>query len=181
MHGTGNFVANLSQLNICPLSISYEYDPCDFLKAKEFQQKRDNPEYKKQPQDDLINMKTGVMGFKGKVTYEITGDIREELHRIESETHNRSEQITLTAQLIDKRIHANYTIFANNKIAYDILSGENRFTKEYSNMEKIDFESYLSKQISKIDLENRDDDFLHIKLLEMYANPLINYLKATNK
>ena len=58
---TNNVIENLKELNICPLSISYEYDPCDFLKAKEFQQKRDNPEFKKSQQDDLINMQTGVM------------------------------------------------------------------------------------------------------------------------
>ena len=63
MCGDGTFAENLSKLNICPLSISYEYDPCDFLKAKEFQQKRDNPEHKKHPMDDLINMQTGVMGY----------------------------------------------------------------------------------------------------------------------
>ncbi len=59
---TNDLIENLKELNICPVSISYEFDPCDFLKAKEFQQKRDNPEFKKTQQDDLINMQTGVMG-----------------------------------------------------------------------------------------------------------------------
>ncbi|MDD3490687.1 MAG: 1-acyl-sn-glycerol-3-phosphate acyltransferase, partial [Paludibacter sp.] len=69
MSGNGSIAENLAELNICPLSISYEYDPCDYLKAREFQQKRDNPAHKKSPQDDLINMQTGVMGFKGRVVY----------------------------------------------------------------------------------------------------------------
>jgi len=90
MYGKADFTTNLSRLNICPLSISYEYDPCDFLKAKEFQQKRDNPDYKKQPQDDLINMETGVMGYKGKVIYTITGDINDELKQLGSEIHNKT-------------------------------------------------------------------------------------------
>jgi hypothetical protein len=176
MSGAGSFVENVSKLNICPLSISYEYDPCDYLKAKEMQQKRDNPTFKKQPQDDLINMQTGVMGYKGKVVYQITGDINRDLERIAAQTTNRNEQIELTAELIDKRIHANYTIFANNKIAYDLLRQDNQFEKEYSTMEKLDFEKYLAMQIAKIDLENKDEDFLMRKLLEMYANPLINQL-----
>ncbi|MFT3753954.1 MAG: 1-acyl-sn-glycerol-3-phosphate acyltransferase [Paludibacter sp.] len=176
MSGNGSFVDNVSKLNICPLSISYEYDPCDYLKAKEMQQKRDNPAFKKQPQDDLINMQTGVMGYKGKIVYQITGDINRELELIASQTTNRNEQIELTAELIDKRIHANYTIFANNKVAYDLLKQENQFEKEYSTLEKLNFEKYLSMQIAKIDLENKDEEFLTYKLLEMYANPLINQL-----
>ncbi len=176
MSGAGSFVENVSKLNICPLSISYEYDPCDYLKAKEMQQKRDNSAFKKQPQDDLINMQTGVMGYKGKIVYQITGDINRDLERIAIQTTNRNEQIELTAELIDKRIHANYTIFANNKIAYDLLRQDNQFEKEYSTMEKLDFEKYLAMQIAKIDMENKDEDFLMHKLLEMYANPLINQL-----
>ncbi len=178
MSGEGAFIENLIQLNICPLSISYEYDPCDFLKAKEFQLRRDQPEFKKQAQDDLINMETGVMGYKGKVIYEITGSINNDLREIGEKFNHRNEQIAQTALLIDKRIHSKYSIFANNRIAYDLLQGEDRFKHEYSLMEKLDFEHYLSKQISKIEIENKDENFLRKKLLEMYANPLINKLES---
>lgn len=178
MNGDGSFTDNLSKLNICPTCISYEYDPCDFLKAKEFQLRRDNPDFKKNPQDDLVNMETGVMGYKGHVVYELTGDINQDLIKISNETSNRNEQISRTAELIDKRIHANYTIFANNKIAYDLLKNEERFVHEYSTIEKLDFERYLIKQMAKIDIENKDEKFLWTKLLEMYANPLINKLIA---
>ena len=171
-------IENLKELNICPLSISYEYDPCDFLKAKEFQQKRDNPEHKKSPQDDLINMQTGVMGYKGKVVYHIAGIINEELDAITKETSNRNEQIALAAKLIDYHIHSNYTIYPNNKIAYDEIYGDNEFARDYSKSEKEQFEEYLDKQIRKIDLENKDRDFLRLKMLEMYANPLKNQLAA---
>jgi hypothetical protein len=176
MNGIGSFTENLSKLNICPISISYEYDPCDFLKAKELMQRHINPNFKKNPMDDLINMQTGVMGYKGSVVYEITGDIQADLNKISTENLSRSEQIAAVAELIDKRIHSNYTIFPINKIAYDLLKDENRFAKEYSTMEKLDFERYLSLQITKIDLPEKDDDFLMKKLLEMYANPLVNKL-----
>lgn len=176
MHGKGSFTENLSRLNVCPLSISYEYDPCDFLKAKEMQQRRDNPDFKKEPHDDLLNMETGVMGYKGKVIYQITGSINRDLRLIEAATSNKSEQITMTAELIDKRIHSNYTTFANNKIAFDALKGEGRFKGEYTTDEKADFNRYLDFQIAKIDLDNKDESFLRLKLLEMYANPLINKL-----
>jgi len=180
MSGAGNFIENMKALNLCPLSISYEYDPCDFLKAKEMQQKRDNPCFKKDPKDDLINMETGVMGYKGKVVYEITGDISKELDAIANETSNRNQQIALTAELIDRRIHSNYTIFANNKIAFDLLKDAKHFSAEYTQTEKLDFERYLTLQIAKIELENKDHDFLRSKLLEMYANPLINKLHTSS-
>jgi len=179
MFGEGSFIENLMELNICPLSISYEYDPCDFLKAKEMQLRRDNSCFKKDPQDDLLNMQTGVMGYKGKVVYEITGAINVELKKIANETSSRNEQITLVTELIDRRIHANYNIFANNKIAYDLLRDGKHFTNEYSETEKENFKKYLALQMAKIQLENKDESFLRMKLLEMYANPLINKLNTT--
>jgi len=180
MYGENSLIENLTKLNICPLSISYEYDPCDFLKAKEMQQQRDNPCYKKNPKDDLINMETGIMGYKGKVVYEITGSINNDLKKIAIETSTKNEQLSLVAELIDKRIHANYNISPNNKIAFDTIKQSKHFSNEYTITEKLDFDRYLSLQIAKIDLENKDDDFLRMKLLEMYANPLINKLKTTS-
>ena len=178
MYGNDTLVENLSKLNICPLAISYEYDPCDFLKAAEFQAKRDNPDFKKQPQDDLISMQTGVMGYKGRVVYSITGDINKEISVVEKTVTNKKEIFSLIAQLIDKRIHANYTIFENNKIAFDILYKTDKFVHDYTIMDKLDFERYLEKQIEKIQIDNKDEDFLMLKLLEMYANPLINQLET---
>lgn len=91
---------------------------------------------------------------------------------------NKNELYASVAQLIDKQIHSGYTIFNVNKIAYDILDGKGCFEKEYTLIEKLDFERYLEKQIQKISLKNRDDDFIKRKMLEMYANPLINQLEA---
>ena len=177
MSGKGSFLENIMQLNICPLSISYEYDPCDYLKAKEFQQKRDNPGYKKTQQDDLLSMQTGILGKKGHIMFRFTPSINEEVAEIARTTANKNEQIELTAKAIDKHIHANYEIYSGNKVAYDLLLGTDRFTKEYTAQEKTVFESYIQGQLDKIQLEHKDETFLHHKLLEMYANPLINHLK----
>lgn len=179
MGGDGSFAENLSNLHICPLSISYEYDPCDYLKAKEFQLKRDNPEYKKSPADDLLNMKTGVMGYKGKVVYSIAGEISAEVQHLAEKLTTRNELVSATAKLIDTHIYKNYNLFAVNKIAYDLLTQTTTYQQEYSLMEKLDFEKYLEKQIEKIDIENKDIDFLMIKLLEMYANPLKNAMSVS--
>ncbi len=173
---SSNAIENIKELNICPLSISYEYDPCDYLKAREFQQKRDNPEHKKTPQDDLINMQTGVMGYKGKVVYRLAGCINDELDKIAERTTNRNEQTELTAKLIDIHIHRNYNITPGNIIAYEEIFGHCDFAGTYTASDKKQFEEYLDKQIRKIDLENKDRGFLRHKILEMYANPLKNYL-----
>ena len=178
MGGNSTIAENLSSLNICPLSISYEYDPCDFLKAKEFQQKRDNPDFKKAPQDDLLNMQTGVMGYKGKVVYTMNACINHDIMDLGNAISNKNELYSAIAQFIDKHIYLGYTIFNVNKIAFDILDGAGRFEKEYTLIEKLDFEKYLEMQIEKIKIDNRDDDFLMRKMLEMYANPLVNQLDA---
>ena len=178
MHGEGNFIENLKQLNIAPLSISYEYDPCDYLKAKEFQQKRDNPDFKKSPKDDLLNMEVGVMGYKGHVAYTITECINSKLPEIADKKLPKREEVASVASLIDRQIFEGYKIYPINKIAYDLLKNEERFEKEYDKVERLDFEKYLMLQIGKIDLEEKDETFLRQRLLEIYANPLINQLEA---
>jgi hypothetical protein len=70
----------------------------------------------------------------------------------------------------------NYNIFNVNKIAFDVLKAGKNFTNDYSDTEQKEFDKYLTLQISKINIENKDVTFLRTKLLEMYANPLINKL-----
>ena len=48
LSGGGDFLSNIRVLNLVPVAISYEYDPCDYLKAQEMQLKRDDAGYKKQ-------------------------------------------------------------------------------------------------------------------------------------
>ncbi len=173
---SGNFVENLAPLNICPLSISYEYDACDYLKAKEFQQKRDNADYKKTPMDDFNNMRQGLVGYKGRIHFHFCGSINDKLQKIEG---NKNEQIAQTAALIDREIHANYNIFPNNRIAYDKLLNTQKYATTYTDDEKTKFENYLQQRIEAIDLPDTDSDFVRTKMLEMYANVLINNEKAT--
>ncbi len=79
MGGEGDLIDRLMEMNIAPLAISYEYDPCDFLKAQEFQLKRDIEGYKKTTQDDLINMQTGLFGYKGRVHFQVAPCMNDEL------------------------------------------------------------------------------------------------------
>lgn len=177
MYSREDIIDALKVLNIAPTTISYEYDPCDFLKAKEFQQKRDNPEWKKAPQDDLINMQTGMFGYKGGIHYHIADCINDEIDAIDR-TLGKNEKTAAVARIIDRHIHKNYKFWPINYYFYELLTGDARFADKYTAEEKAKLDAYMQGQIEKIDLPNRDDDFCRTKILEMYANPVINYLKA---
>ena len=78
MSGDKDILSNLMELNIFPVAISYEFDPCDFLKAKEFQQKRDDPDFVKSQRDDLLSMETGILNNKGRVHFTLTSPINDQ-------------------------------------------------------------------------------------------------------
>ncbi|MDR2954460.1 MAG: 1-acyl-sn-glycerol-3-phosphate acyltransferase [Prevotella sp.] len=170
------FIDSLKELNLIPLSISYEYDPTDYLKAKEFQQKRDDPDFKKTQRDDLLNMEIGILGYKGNVVFRFGDCINAELDKI-TEPDKRL-QPALAAQIIDQEIHANYEIYPCNYIAYDLFNKESRFSDKYTKEQVENFKAYLEKQIKKIDLDYIDHDFVLDKMLEMYSNTLKNHLVA---
>lgn len=177
MGGEGDLVERLTEMNIAPLAISYEYDPCDFLKAQEFQLKRDVEGYKKTTQDDLINMQTGLFGYKGKVHFQVAPCINDELERLDHSL-SKPELFASISSCIDQRIHRNYRIYPGNYVAYDWLNGTSEFTTHYTLEEKKKFEDYIGQQLDKIKIPNKDEDFLREKLLLMYSNPLVNHLAA---
>ena len=177
MGGTGTPSERLQQLHIVPLSISYEFDPCDFLKAREFQLRRDNPEWKKGKNDDVVSMQTGIMGFKGHVHYHCAPCIDEYLQQMPADTP-KTEFFDIVAAHIDSEIHRNYRLYPSNYIAADMLDGTS-FAKEgkYTEADRQQFEAYLQGQLNKIDLADKDIPFLRERMLTMYANPLRNKMK----
>lgn len=175
MAGGKDIIGNLKSLNLVPVAISYEFDPCDYLKAQEFQLKRDNPEYHKTQRDDLLNMETGILNNKGRVHFTISKLINEQLDQLDP-SMNRNELFAAVASIIDKEIYRHYRFYPNNYVAYDLLSGTRRFSDHYGLKDKKAFEEYLQKQLDKIVIPNKDENFLRKKILEMYANPLKNFL-----
>ena len=167
---------DLKELNIVPLTISYEYDPCDYLKAQEFQQKRDNPAFKKSRQDDLDNMKTGIFGYKGRVVYRAAAPVNTWLGELEGLP--KTEYYKAVAEHMDKEIHRGYELFPCNYIALDTLNGNTDYVAHYTTADKQRFEQYLSGQLAKIQLPDKDDSFLRERILTMYANPVRNKLAA---
>lgn len=156
-----DFFESIKQLNICPVSISYEYDPCDYLKAREMQLKRDKPNWKKSRKDDLVSMSVGIQGYKGKIVYRLTPSINHDLEKALADNPellqlSRNEQIQFVCNLIDRHIHAAYEIYERGE----------------------QFDRYIEGQIAKINLSNKDEDFLREKLYEMYNNQVKNYEKT---
>ena len=176
MGGEGTPLERLDALNIVPLTISYEYDPCDFLKAKEFQQKRDDPHFKKSPEDDLRNMQTGIFGYKGRIHYQMAAPVNGWLDELRDEP--KGKIFVALAARMDRAIHRGYRIYPNNYVALDLLEGGTRFADRYTPEQKARFEQYLRERIDLVDLPDKDEAFLRERLLTMYANPLRNHLAA---
>lgn len=176
MGGEGKPIDSLRGINIVPLTISYEFDPCDYLKAQEFQQKRDNPAFKKSRQDDLDNMKTGIFGYKGRVHYHCAAPINTWIDELGDLP--KTEFFAALSKRIDRELHANYRLFPCNYIALDELEETKKYAQHYTEADKKRFEDYLKGQLEKVKIANPDVKFLRERMLTMYANPLRNYLKA---
>lgn len=174
LSGNADFIENLKSLNICPLSISYEFDPCDYLKATEFQLKRDNADYKKTKADDVLSMQTGIMGWKGRVHYAFTESINPKLDEIAQSGMNKKDQAAAICALCDHQIHAAYQLYPINRWAYEQLTGDTKYANVDTAEERAMAEKYLRGQLAKINIPNKDEEYLWHKLLEMYANPFIN-------
>lgn len=178
MGGEGSIIDRLKQMHIVPLSLSYEYDPCDYLKAAEFQLKRDVPGWRKSAQDDVHSMQTGIMGYKGHLHYHCTPCIDDYLSTLD-ENMPKAELYEKIAAHIDHEIHRNYRLYPSNYVALDLLHGTQEHTGAYTTEQQQQFEQYIAGQLTKIDIPNKDEAYLRERLLTMYAYPAINYLAAT--
>lgn len=180
MGGEGSVAERLAQLHIVPLSISYEYDPCDYLKAREFQLKRDVEGWKKTKADDVMSMQTGIMGRKGRIHYNCAPCIDGWLGTL-PEDMPKGELFAAVARHIDREIHLGYRLYPNNYAAADLLRGNRDFADRYTSAERTAFEEYIAGRIALIDLPEKDEDYLRERLLTMYANPAINRQAALEK
>ncbi len=179
MGGEGSPVDRLRQLHIVPLAISYEYDPCDFMKAAEFQLRRDVPGWKKTALDDVNSMRTGIMGYKGEVHYHCAPCIDGFLDNLSPDIP-KTKVFDVIAEHIDKEIFRNYRLYPSNYIALDMLEGNEAHAGRYTAEDKAVFEKYLQGQIARIDIPNKDEAFLRERMLTMYANPARNSLAVTD-
>lgn len=177
MGGEGSIIDRLKQLHLVPLAISYEYDPCDYLKAKEYQQKRDDADWKKGPTDDLVSMQTGIFGYKGHVHYHAAPCLDAYLDSLDPDMP-KQDLYNKVAAHIDHEIHSNYRLYPGNYVALDLLENTTSHASEYTEEDKQKFMKYIEGQLAKIDLPAKDEAYLKERILTMYANPVRNYLAA---
>lgn len=180
--GERGIIANLRKLHIIPLSCSYEFDPCDYLKAREMQLKRDMPTYVKTKAEDALNMQTGVMGFKGRVSFALGTPLNQLLDQYpELDALAEPERPAAIAAILDREIHRNYTLYPCNYIAWDTLTGQATHQDRYSDADRKHFDDYITQQLCRMEMPEgyrADQDFLRHCLLTMYANPAINHAAA---
>lgn len=180
--GEGSALQRLEELKITPVSITYEYDPNDYLKAREFLLREKDPEFHKSQRDDLLSMETGLLGQKGHVNFSIGQCINRRLRESVDTDTNRTEVVQCACALIDKEIHRGYHIYPINYVAYDKVNGGNAWQSHYSEADAKAADAYWHQQLEK--LENydsfNDDDrrFMLEKMWVMYANPLKNRIAA---
>ena len=174
-----DFVENLAEINITPIAISYEYEPCDFLKTMElyissFQK------YVKEPGEDLRSIISGIMQQKGQINITITPSItREELEYCDQ--FEKNAKFTTLAEIMDKRIYQAYKLYKNNYIAHDILNNANTYEEFYTKEDKEKFVAYMKTGLSKLPCaQDGDMNELENIFLKIYANPINNKLKVEN-
>ena len=175
---TRDIIQNIRQLNVQPVALSYEFDPCDYLKAAEFQLKRDDPEWKKSKADDVLSMKTGLMGYKGRVVFTITPEINQTFDQYPW-INDRNAQVNCVCQTIDRALHGNMYLFPINYVAYNLRFQTHKYADKYTAEEEQKVLAYLNGQLEKVQIPNRDEAFLWNCLLTMYSNPVVNYEKLT--
>jgi len=158
--------------NILPVALSYEYDPCDLMKAVEIYSLANNIPYEKTHQADFQSMITGIQGYKGRVEIAFCSPLSEEDYRNIGEEHTNNWFKGL-AEIIDKKIYREYRLWENNYIAFDLMNGTSEYRNNYSENAKKAFIDYLKNKTTKIEGAFPENELFNT-MLTMYAFPLIN-------
>lgn len=169
--GNKGFLENFTQLNIVPLTISYEYEPCDDMKTNELFQYAKHSSYTKAPGEDMKSTVTGIQQFKGKIHLTVGKPIDAAEYEIINAQKNDNEKIKALSALIDTRIYADYRLNPINYVACDLLTNTQDYEKFYSPEEKQKFISYMTKKLQNIEGEK---EMLESIFLKQYAQPVLN-------
>ena len=177
--GSGDTMTNRLALNITPVSISYEYDPNDYLKIREFLLRRRDPEFRKSQRDDLFSMETGILGRKGRIHFQVGPCINSGLEKCGLTARN--EIVHAACGMIDREIHCGYHLYPCNYIAADELDGTKESAGHYSGEDVARFDAYIEDRMNKVDVPDITPEerlFMREMMLTMYSNPLRNQLGA---
>lgn len=163
MGHASELVENVRQLNITPVTISYEYEPCDALKARELALSENGQHYQKNPGEDFDSIKQGIFGQKGKISLVIGTPLDEALNTVPADINNNDKLLHI-CKLIDEQIYKNYKLYATNYIAHDLMCGDNAYSSFYTPEEKEAFVAYLQKKavVRDVPTEKMMQYLLHI-------------------
>ena len=159
---TESFSEAIQKLNIMPVAVSYEWDPCDLAKTRELAAKQENGEYLKAEHEDIESIAAGIQGFKGAVRLvfgeSLMGD------------YESAEEV---ARDIDEQILSMYQIHASNLSAYRKIFGQlpDGITETYSEEQLAAADTILAARTSQL------SDSEATIFLKTYANPVISRLK----
>jgi len=169
MGSPDNPVKALTELNIVPVSISYQWEPCDVLKASELYLSCFG-KYVKKAGEDLNSILTGITQPKGDVHISVGKPLSEDdLDPLAGLPNNKLNM--QVASLIDNRIYKNYKLTCNNYIAHDLHSQTERYKSKYTEEERLLFvQRYNEVVASKVEDKNMLSDIF----LGIYANPVGN-------
>ena len=164
----------LQEMNLTPLTVSYEYEPCDKLKARELALS-ENEKYVKKPGEDFNSICQGIFGFKGRVNLVIGQPVNDAIAKIDRNLR-KNDKLTAVAQIIDQQIYANYRLYPTNYIAYDTVEKCHDFAEHYTEKQREDFLQYIDKQSITDDV---DAEKMKNYLLNIYANPVKSHIGGT--
>ena len=171
MSGSGDFVKDFAELSILPTSISYEFEPCDIQKAVEMYVSR-RQKYVKAEGEDLKSILTGIMQPKGNIHIAFNEPVSlEEIQ--EASQLDKNEKFKAICTAMDRRIVAEYKLWGNNYIAYDMLNATNEYASMYTAEQKAAFEGYMAVQLASVKLPDIDMVELKEIFLSIYANPVV--------
>jgi hypothetical protein len=170
MSGTGDFQKNFDELNIIPMSISYEYEPCDILKARELVISRKR-KYVKADGEDLNSIMVGIMQNKGSIHLNIGKPLTSEEVAAAAKC-DKNDRYQLIRHAVDLRIIEGYKLWKNNYIAYDLLNHSFKYSDMYSPNDMEQFVEYMRTQLDTVEPEINREDLRRI-FLEIYANPVV--------
>lgn len=171
MSGTKDFVSNFEELNIVPLSISYEYEPCDIMKARELLISR-TQKYVKGPQEDLISIMTGINQQKGNIHLNIGAPLTHE-EIVEASYCNKNDRYQAIRHALDDRVIEGYRLWKNNYIAYDMVNHSYKYSDLYAPEDVEKFTNYVEQQLDKVEKSLNRSDLRDI-FLKIYGNPVLS-------
>jgi len=174
MSGSGDFKSDFARLGILPVSVSYQYESCDALKARELFLSR-NAEYKKKKGEDTNSILTGIKQKKGKVCISFCEPLSDEVIS-EAASRRGNERYKALCEAIDSKILGSYKLWNTNYMGNDLMNGVlSHCGTEYSMDELVEFKAYAESQICTLESGLDKKELLGI-FYSIYGNPVSSIL-----